>query len=142
MRARLYSLAFFCFGYRQTNHEVTKTLRHKRISIHGSVFVPSSLRGENVFTNQAATKGFLPAVNLCVSLAALPNETHEAQLQMKKCPKCGVEYPDTTTLCPADGVALETNEDALLGKTLAENTELMLALAAAEWELSIAALTC
>ena len=26
---------------------------------------------------------------------------------MKKCPKCGVEYPDTTTLCPADGVALD-----------------------------------
>jgi len=38
---------------------------------------------------------------------------------MKKCPKCGVEYPDATTLCPADGVALETNEDALLGQTLA-----------------------
>jgi eukaryotic-like serine/threonine-protein kinase len=38
---------------------------------------------------------------------------------MKKCPKCGVEYPDTTTLCPADGVALETTNDALLGKTLA-----------------------
>ena len=38
---------------------------------------------------------------------------------MKKCPKCGVEYPDTTTLCPADGVALETTDDALLGKTLA-----------------------
>ena len=38
---------------------------------------------------------------------------------MKKCPKCGVEYPDTTTLCPADGVALETTDDNLLGKTLA-----------------------
>ena len=38
---------------------------------------------------------------------------------MKKCPKCGVDYPDTTTLCPADGVALETTDDALLGKTLA-----------------------
>ena len=61
----------------------------------------------------------MPAFNLCVRLAALPNETHEAQLQMKKCPKCGVEYPDATTLCPADGVALETNEDALLGQTLA-----------------------
>src|SRR4029077_8150263 len=33
--------------------------------------------------------------------------------------KCGVEYPDTTTLCPADGVALEKNEDSLLGQTLA-----------------------
>ena len=38
---------------------------------------------------------------------------------MKKCPKCGVEYPDTTTLCPADGVALETTTDALIGQTLA-----------------------
>jgi serine/threonine protein kinase len=38
---------------------------------------------------------------------------------MKKCPKCGVEYPDTTTLCPADGVALETTNDSLLGQTLA-----------------------
>ena len=38
---------------------------------------------------------------------------------MKKCPKCGVEYSDTTTLCPADGVALETTDDALIGTTLA-----------------------
>jgi serine/threonine protein kinase len=38
---------------------------------------------------------------------------------MKKCPKCGVEYPDTTTLCPADGVALEKDPDALVGTTLA-----------------------
>src|SRR5215217_4803279 len=38
---------------------------------------------------------------------------------MKKCPKCGVEYPETTTLCPADGVALEKDPDALVGTTLA-----------------------
>ena len=38
---------------------------------------------------------------------------------MKKCPKCGVEYSDATTLCPADGVALETTDDALIGKILA-----------------------
>jgi serine/threonine-protein kinase len=38
---------------------------------------------------------------------------------MKKCPKCGVEYPDTNTLCPADGIALETSEDSLIGTTLA-----------------------
>jgi eukaryotic-like serine/threonine-protein kinase len=38
---------------------------------------------------------------------------------MKKCPKCGVEYSDATTLCPADGVALETTSDSLIGKTLA-----------------------
>src|SRR4029079_14036555 len=38
---------------------------------------------------------------------------------MKKCPKCGVEYPDPTTLCPNDGEALEKDPDALVGTTLA-----------------------
>ena len=38
---------------------------------------------------------------------------------MKKCPKCGVEYPDQTTLCPSDGLALEKEGDSLLGTTLA-----------------------
>ncbi len=38
---------------------------------------------------------------------------------MKACPKCGAEYPDTTTLCPADGVALEKTDDSLLGQILA-----------------------
>jgi len=38
---------------------------------------------------------------------------------MKKCPQCGVEYPDDNTLCPADGVALESQDDNLIGKTLA-----------------------
>ena len=38
---------------------------------------------------------------------------------MKKCPKCGVEYPDANTLCPADGIALETTDDSLIGATLA-----------------------
>lgn len=38
---------------------------------------------------------------------------------MKKCPKCGAEYPDTTTLCPTDGVGLEKTGDSLLGQTLA-----------------------
>jgi serine/threonine protein kinase len=38
---------------------------------------------------------------------------------MKACPKCGREYPDTTTLCPSDGVALEKTGDSLLGQTLA-----------------------
>jgi eukaryotic-like serine/threonine-protein kinase len=37
---------------------------------------------------------------------------------MKKCPKCGVEYPDATTLCPADGIALEKTADDLLGTLL------------------------
>ncbi len=38
---------------------------------------------------------------------------------MKTCPKCGVEYPDANTLCPSDGVALETTTDSLIGQTLA-----------------------
>lgn len=38
---------------------------------------------------------------------------------MKTCPNCGAEYPDTTTLCPSDGVALETTGDSLLGQVLA-----------------------
>ncbi|HKZ02588.1 MAG TPA: protein kinase, partial [Pyrinomonadaceae bacterium] len=38
---------------------------------------------------------------------------------MKKCPKCGTEYPDDITLCPADGLALETTDDTLIGQTLA-----------------------
>jgi serine/threonine-protein kinase len=38
---------------------------------------------------------------------------------MKACPKCGKEYPDSTTLCPADGIALEKKDDSLLGQTLA-----------------------
>ena len=38
---------------------------------------------------------------------------------MKACPKCGMEYPDTTTLCPSDGVALEKTDDALIGQILA-----------------------
>jgi len=38
---------------------------------------------------------------------------------MKTCPNCGAEYPDTTTLCPSDGVALEKTGDSLLGQVLA-----------------------
>ena len=39
---------------------------------------------------------------------------------MKACPKCGAEYPDTTTLCPSDGSALSKTDDTLLGQVLAE----------------------
>lgn len=38
---------------------------------------------------------------------------------MKKCPRCGAEYSDTTTLCPADGSGLETTGDPLVGELLA-----------------------
>lgn len=40
---------------------------------------------------------------------------------MKTCPTCGREYPDTTTLCPADGEVLKRagNEDRLIGQVLA-----------------------
>jgi serine/threonine protein kinase len=39
---------------------------------------------------------------------------------MKKCPKCGKEYEDATTLCPADGAVLVKPNDDLLGQTLAD----------------------
>ncbi|HEV7395469.1 MAG TPA: protein kinase, partial [Pyrinomonadaceae bacterium] len=48
-----------------------------------------------------------------------PKQVREAHLSMKKCPRCGAEYSDTTTLCPADGAALETTGDPLIGETLA-----------------------
>ncbi|HYO62366.1 MAG TPA: protein kinase [Pyrinomonadaceae bacterium] len=38
---------------------------------------------------------------------------------MKTCPKCGTEYGDTNTLCPADGEVLTKAGDGLVGKTLA-----------------------
>jgi serine/threonine protein kinase len=38
---------------------------------------------------------------------------------MKACPKCGADYPDTITLCPVDGVALEKTDDSLIGQVLA-----------------------
>lgn len=37
---------------------------------------------------------------------------------MKKCPKCGKEYENANTLCPADGTVLERVKDALIGQTL------------------------
>ena len=37
---------------------------------------------------------------------------------MKICPKCGKEYENTTTLCPADGAALQKPPDELIGQTL------------------------
>ena len=39
---------------------------------------------------------------------------------MKACPRCGKEYPDTTTLCPSDGEALEKTDDSLLGQILVD----------------------
>jgi serine/threonine-protein kinase len=38
---------------------------------------------------------------------------------MKRCPKCGAQYEDAITLCPADGEALERDDDPLIGQTLA-----------------------
>jgi serine/threonine-protein kinase len=38
---------------------------------------------------------------------------------MKSCPQCGTEYPDGNTLCTADGAALETTGDPLIGEILA-----------------------
>ena len=39
---------------------------------------------------------------------------------MKKCPKCGKKYEDTTTLCPSDGAVLAKTEDGITGQTLAD----------------------
>ncbi|MDT5121914.1 MAG: eukaryotic-like serine/threonine-protein kinase [Acidobacteriota bacterium] len=39
---------------------------------------------------------------------------------MKKCPKCGREFEDANTLCPADGTVLAKTDDALIGQTLAD----------------------
>jgi serine/threonine protein kinase len=39
---------------------------------------------------------------------------------MKKCPRCGKEYEDANTLCPADGAVLKETGDKLVGRTLAE----------------------
>ena len=38
---------------------------------------------------------------------------------MKKCPKCGREFENANTLCPADGTVLQRTEDPLIGRTLA-----------------------
>jgi len=38
---------------------------------------------------------------------------------MKKCPKCGREFENANTLCPADGTVLEKTADPLVGQTLA-----------------------
>ena len=37
---------------------------------------------------------------------------------MKTCPRCGREFEDTTTLCPADGTVLEKTGDELVGQVL------------------------
>jgi serine/threonine protein kinase len=39
---------------------------------------------------------------------------------MKKCPQCGREFKDVTTLCPSDGTVLKRDADTLVGKTLAD----------------------
>jgi serine/threonine protein kinase len=38
----------------------------------------------------------------------------------KKCPKCGKEYENANTLCPADGAVLEKVKDPLIGQTLSD----------------------
>ncbi|HEX8174691.1 MAG TPA: protein kinase [Pyrinomonadaceae bacterium] len=39
---------------------------------------------------------------------------------MKSCPRCGREFQDTTTLCPADGTVLEKSGDELVGQMLTD----------------------
>ncbi len=48
------------------------------------------------------------------------NRASEANRPMKKCPQCGREFKDTTTLCPSDGTVLKKDADTLVGKTLAD----------------------
>ena len=38
---------------------------------------------------------------------------------MKTCPRCGKQYEDANTLCPADGTVLK-RDDALVGNTLTD----------------------
>src|SRR6266542_2185084 len=45
--------------------------------------------------------------------------TSEENSQMKTCPVCGREYPNTMTLCSVDAAPLTSVSDPLLGKTLA-----------------------
>jgi serine/threonine-protein kinase len=54
------------------------------------------------------------------STAFSRNRASEANRPMKKCPQCGKEYKDTTTLCPSDGTVLKKDVDTLVGKTLAD----------------------
>ena len=48
---------------------------------------------------------------------------------MKKCPKCGREFEDANTLCPADGTVLAKTDDALIGQTLADKYRIECVLA-------------
>jgi hypothetical protein len=43
----------------------------------------------------------------------------EVDKAMKRCPRCGSSYVDTTTLCPTDGTPLEREGDPLIGQVLA-----------------------
>jgi serine/threonine protein kinase len=46
---------------------------------------------------------------------------HEATATaMKSCPRCGREFTDPITLCPADGTVLEKSGDELVGQMLTE----------------------
>jgi serine/threonine protein kinase len=61
-------------------------------------------------------------LKLCATLKLnlLKGSVEAEQPMTKKCPRCGREYENANTLCPADGTVLEKTEDALLGQTLAE----------------------
>ncbi len=88
----------------ERNSEAISETRNSVLSTqHNTQYVPSS-----IFTG------------LCDRLASSPTAAKRGKhQQMKTCPKCGNDYPDINTLCPADGVALEKTDDSLIGETLA-----------------------
>ncbi len=67
----------------------------------------------NIFTHLCLSR------KLCDTLTFPEQKAARHNPSMKTCPNCGTEYPDSTTLCPSDGVALEKTGDSLLGQVLA-----------------------
>jgi serine/threonine-protein kinase len=56
-----------------------------------------------------------------LKLNSFKGSVEAEQPMTKKCPRCGREYENANTLCPADGTVLEkTDDDALIGQTLAD----------------------
>jgi eukaryotic-like serine/threonine-protein kinase len=54
------------------------------------------------------------------NLTGTDDNEDDWQSAMKTCPRCGREFQDTTTLCPADGTVLEKSGDELVGQMLTE----------------------
>src|SRR5687768_3042146 len=48
------------------------------------------------------------------------SDVEASRVKKKKCPRCGKEYENASTLCPSDGSVLEKVDDPLIGQTLAD----------------------